>query len=114
MAKTISVGRTPKSAYDPQRKVSGLIAAQVENLRQVTYRKFGGAMGSKPRTEGSASKYLAEATARLHPQVSTDSQAARAAVGGPTPRKKATKPSSRRAPAKKRSTSSGYARGKRR
>ena len=41
MAKTISVGKTPKSAYQPERKVSGLLDAQVQNVRQVIYRKFG-------------------------------------------------------------------------
>ena len=117
MAKTISVGKTPKSAYQPERKVSGLLDAQVQNVRQVIYRKFGEKMGGRPRTEEAASKFLAKATARLQVIPPADLRVP-AAVALPvlpayTPPPKPQKPR-RRTAAKKKRRSTRAARGKRR
>jgi len=117
MAKTISVGKTPKSAYQPERKVSGLLDAQVQNVRQVIYRKFGEKMGGRPRTEEAASKFLAKATARLQVIPPADLRVP-AAVALPvppayTPPPKPQKPR-RRTAAKRKRRSARAARGKRR
>ena len=120
MAKIISVGKTPKSAYQPERKVSGLLDAQVQNVRQVIYRKFGEKMGGRPRTEEAASKFLAKATARLQVIPPADLRVP-AAVALPvppayTPPQKPQKPRKprRRTAAKKKRRSTRAARGKRR
>ena len=120
MAKIISVGKTPKSAYQPERKVSGLLDAQVQNVRQVIYRKFGEKMSSRPRTEGAASKFLAKATARLQVIPPADLGAPAAAAlplppvyTPPQTRQKPQKPR-RRTAAKKKRGSARAARGKRR
>jgi hypothetical protein len=117
MAKIISVGKTPKSAYKPERKVSGLLDAQVQNVRQVIYRKFGEKMGGRPRTEEAASKFLAKATARLQVIPPADLRVP-AAVALPvppayTPPPKPQKPR-RRTAAKRKRRSARAARGKRR
>jgi hypothetical protein len=117
MAKIISVGKTPKSAYQPERKVSGLLDAQVQNVRQVIYRKFGEKMGGRPRTEAAASKFLAKATARLQVIPPADLRVP-AAVALPvlpayTPPPKPQKPR-RRTAAKRKRRSARAARGKRR
>ena len=117
MAKIISDGKTPKSAYQPERKVSGLLDAQVQNVRQVIYRKFGEKMGGRPRTEAAASKFLAKATARLQVIPPADLRVP-AAVALPvlpayTPPPKPQKPR-RRTAAKRKRRSARAARGKRR
>jgi hypothetical protein len=71
MARKIPVGKTPGSAFNPQRKISSLLAAQVENLRHVVARKFGEVPEGRPRTEAAASLYIAKMTALLHPPPTT-------------------------------------------
>lgn len=74
MAKVITVPKTPKSAYDPNRKVSTLLKAHIANLEATTRRQRGVAVPmsrKKPRTEAQASAYIAALTESLHPQVLT-------------------------------------------
>ena len=66
MVKSIKVPATPKSAYQPKRKVSNLLKAHITNLEAVTQRKYGGGATRRPKTEGQASAYIAELTRRLH------------------------------------------------
>jgi hypothetical protein len=68
MAKSISIPKTPRSAYDPKRKVSSLLKAHIANLEAVTTRTPG-ARRLKPRTEAQASAYIAEMTQQLHPEI---------------------------------------------
>lgn len=67
MAKQISVPRTPKSAYNPKRRVSDLLKAHITNLEAVT--GYGTAAGAKrkPKNEAQASAYISEMTRQLHP-----------------------------------------------
>jgi len=66
MVKSISIPKTPKSAYDPKRKVSSLLKAHIANLEAVTASKAKAMR--KPRTEAQASAYIAELTEMLHPE----------------------------------------------
>jgi hypothetical protein len=87
MAKSIRIPKTPKSAYNPDRKVSNLLKAHISNLEAVTAQMRGQTRGQvrgqtpgqirsrKPRTEGQASAYIAELTREMH--------AAQAAAAGP-------------------------------
>jgi hypothetical protein len=67
VAKAIPVPRTPKSAYNPKRKVSDLLKAHITNLEAVT--GYGTAAGAKrkPKNEAQASAYISEMTRQLHP-----------------------------------------------
>ena len=69
MVKSITIPKTPKSAYNPKRKISSLLKAHIANLEAVTQRKFGVKPSMKPRTEGQASAYIAELTRQLHAAV---------------------------------------------
>jgi hypothetical protein len=69
VAKTIRVPTTPKSAYNPKRKISSLLKAHIANLEATTRRKLGAMPAAKPKTEGQASAYIATLTRRLHPEV---------------------------------------------
>src|SRR3954468_4629584 len=68
MMKLISVPKTPRSAYDPKRRVSSLLKAQIANLEAVTRKRQGVTRASRPKTEGQASAYIAELTRQLHPE----------------------------------------------
>jgi hypothetical protein len=68
MVKSIKIPRTPKSAYDPTRKVSNLLRAHIANLEAVTVRRTPAMPTRKPRTERQASAYIAELTAQLKPE----------------------------------------------
>jgi hypothetical protein len=68
MVKSISIPKTPKSAYDPKRKVSNLLKAHIANLEAVTASKTRTTPVRRPRTEAQASAYIAELTERLHPE----------------------------------------------
>jgi hypothetical protein len=65
MAKSITIPKTPKSAYNPQRKVSQLLKAHISNLETMT-RKRGGTATKRPKTEAQASAYIAILTEQLH------------------------------------------------
>ncbi len=67
MVKSIVIPKTPKSAYNPKRKISSLLKAHIANLEAVTHRKLGVKPSMKPRNEGQASAYIAELTKQLHP-----------------------------------------------
>ncbi len=67
MAKAISVPRTPKSAYNPKRRVSDLLKAHITNLEAVTGRGTTTGRRRKPKTEAQASAYISELTRQLHP-----------------------------------------------
>jgi hypothetical protein len=69
MAKSIAVPRTPRTAYNPNRRVSGLLKAHIANLEAVRQRKLGIMPDRKPRSEGQASSYIAELTQQLHPAI---------------------------------------------
>jgi len=69
MMKLIRIPKTPRSAYDPKRKVSSLLKAQIANLEAVTYKRQGLTRASRPKTEGQASAYIADLTRQLHPEV---------------------------------------------
>jgi hypothetical protein len=69
MMKLIRIPKTPRSAYDPKRKVSSLLKAQIANLEAVTYKRQGVTRASRPKTEGQASAYIADLTRQLHPEV---------------------------------------------
>jgi hypothetical protein len=66
VVKSIKIPATPRSAYQPNRKVSNLLKAHIANLEAVTQRKYGGAATRRPKTEGQASAYIAELTKQLH------------------------------------------------
>ncbi len=64
----VIVPKTPKKAFNPDRRPSSLITSQVEHLeaalgmfREPGQRRTG------PRTEGEAAEYIAQMTAQLHP-----------------------------------------------
>jgi hypothetical protein len=78
--KPISVPRTPKSAYNPRRRVSDLLKAHISNLEAVTGRGTGPTPKRKPKNEAQASAYIAELTRQLHPDLY-----ASAAPPAPTP-----------------------------
>jgi hypothetical protein len=67
----IKVARTPKSAYNPDRPVSSLIANQVLHLYRVEgtlpRRKRTGVNIERIATEGQASRYIRKMTRLLHP-----------------------------------------------
>ena len=65
MAKSITIPKTPKSAYNPKRKVSQLLKAHISNLETMT-RKRGGTATKRPKTEAQASAYIATLTEQLH------------------------------------------------
>jgi hypothetical protein len=64
----VIVPKTPKKAFNPDRRPSSLITSQIEHLeaalglfREPGQRRTG------PRTEGEAAEYIAQLTAQLHP-----------------------------------------------
>jgi hypothetical protein len=67
MAKTITVPKTPRSAYNPKRAASSLLTAHVANLEAATRRHVHARPSRKPRTEAQAARYIAELTQELHP-----------------------------------------------
>jgi hypothetical protein len=109
MAKTITVPKTPKSAYNPGRKISSLLKAHVANLEAVTRRRGAPASSKKkPKTEAQASAYIAEMTQQIHPPGPTaPTPAAPQTVGTPPvppytrPTRRKRRKKARRAGAKK-------------
>jgi hypothetical protein len=72
MVKVIRVPKTPRSAYDPERKVSSLLKAHIIQLESARQKKYGGMQSGlmpvkRPRSEGQASAYIAELTQLVHP-----------------------------------------------
>src|SRR5262245_45928073 len=67
MVKTITVPKTPRSAYNPKRAASSLLAAHVANLEAATRRHVHTRPSRKPRTEAQAARSIAELTQELHP-----------------------------------------------
>jgi hypothetical protein len=67
VAKSIRIPKTPKSAYNPKRRISSLLKAHIATLEAVTERTRGVPPSKKPRTEAQASVYIAELTQYLHP-----------------------------------------------
>jgi len=67
----IKVAKTPKSAYNPDRPVSSLIANQVLHLHHIESalprRKRTGVNIERIETEGQASRYIKKMTRLLHP-----------------------------------------------
>lgn len=64
----IQVPKTPKSAYNPNRLISGLLRSQIEMLESATasYESDPSATKAKrPTTEGAAAKYIQELHGRL-------------------------------------------------
>ncbi|MEP6919176.1 MAG: hypothetical protein ABJC89_26275, partial [Acidobacteriota bacterium] len=67
MVKVIKVPKTPKSAYDPARKVSNLLKAHIVQLEAARQKQYGLMAIKRPRNEGQASAYIAELTQLVHP-----------------------------------------------
>jgi hypothetical protein len=67
--KLITVPKTPKSAYNPKRKVSSLLKAHIANLEAVAHKRPGATYAKRPKTEGQASAYIADLTRQLHPEI---------------------------------------------
>src|SRR5690349_3498889 len=76
MVKTITVPKTPPSAYNPKRAVSSLLTTHVANLEAATRRHVHAGPSRKPRTEAQAARYIAELTQELHPHAHTPAEAA--------------------------------------
>lgn len=80
-ARVVSVPKTPPSAYNPDRPMSGLLANQIRHLHIVEQglapRRQSGIDVGAIETEGEASRYIRHLMRTLHPQ------------GAPRPRKKA-------------------------
>ena len=72
MDKPIDVPRAPSSAYNPGRKASSLLKAQVEHLRDVGRKYPGGhdldKAARKVKTERQAAEFVARVTQLLHPE----------------------------------------------
>lgn len=64
----VIVPKTPKKAFNPDRRPSSLITSQVEHLEAaVGIFREPGQRRTGPRTEGEAAEYIAQLTAQLHP-----------------------------------------------
>jgi hypothetical protein len=72
VVKIISIPKTPKSAYNPKRKVSQLLKAHISNLEAVTRKSPQPTPVKRPKTESQASAYIAAMTRQLHPSVVAD------------------------------------------
>jgi hypothetical protein len=110
----IKVPKTPKKAFDPDRRISDLLRRQVEHLewavRPAAKRKPGMLPKRAPRTEGEAAARIEKLTAAVLEQARKDAETAAApggfAAAAPTvPAAVEARPRTRRATAK-RSTSS--------
>ena len=100
----IRIPKTPKSAYNPDRKASDLLRAHVRNLEKAVGRRSRQASGSK-LTEGEAAAYIRELGRELHqrtllPEVAAAPTIAQTpssyAAAKPAGRKKTRTPGSRR------------------
>lgn len=80
----VSVLKTPRSSYNPDRPMSGLLASQVTMLEEalLTYEPAYASRRRKPKTEKEAAKYVTSLHARLneHKKASEDAQTAAAAA----------------------------------
>lgn len=61
----IKVPKTPRSAFNPDRPIDGLIQAHVKHFQEVT----GEGPRRKPRTEGEAADYLARMSQGMYDEV---------------------------------------------
>jgi hypothetical protein len=100
MVKTITVPKTPVSAYNPKRAASSLLTSHVANLEAATRRHVHGKPARKPRTEAQAARYIAELTQELHPHA----EPPRGAIPRPAVRALALMPAKKRAPALKKAS----------
>jgi hypothetical protein len=64
----ITVPKTPKSAYNPDRPASGLLKAQIAMLEaaNLSYDAKAAARTRRPKTEGEAARYIQKLHASLH------------------------------------------------
>src|SRR4051812_49113170 len=74
--KLITVPKTPRSAYNPKRKVSSLLKAHIANLEAVARKRTGATRTTLPKTEAQAAAYIADLTRQLHPEVAPAAEAA--------------------------------------
>jgi hypothetical protein len=100
MVKTITVPKTPVSAYNPKRAASSLLTSHVANLEAATRRHVHGKAARKPRTEAQAARYIAELTQELHPHAEPPP----GAIPRPAVRALAVMPAKKRAHALKKAT----------
>jgi hypothetical protein len=100
MVKTITVPKTPASAYNPRRAPSSLITAHIANLEAATRRHVHGKPARKPRTEARAARYIAELTKQLHPHA----EPAPGAIPRPAVQALAVMPAKKRAHARKKAS----------
>jgi hypothetical protein len=69
--KIISVPAPPKSAFNPSRRVSDLLAGQLKHFQHVALKhgiKIDPALGRDVGTEGGAARYIAEMTRAIRSQ----------------------------------------------
>ena len=102
MVKSISVPKTPISAYNPKRRVSDLLKAHISNLETVTGQRTGATPKRKPKNEAQASAYIVELTRQLHPELNVSAMAPASPIAGPAPAAAvAAPPTRRRRPARR-------------
>ncbi len=77
----IKVPKTPRSAYNPSRRASGLLEAQIKQLQAAAGVSSPQSLSRSRRTtgsEGEAARYIAALTRTLHPDGAGQSAAAMA------------------------------------